>query len=132
MVRAWPEKVPDDLPPDFHKVVNKNMGVLSEKLGMRIEEISRERVVATMPVEGNTQPMGILHGGATMSLIETLASTGSALVAWGPDRVVMGQNQICHYLATASDGTVRGVAVPLPLGRTTPVWDGEGAQLETG
>ena len=53
----------------------------TDKLGITMEEATKERVVASMPVEGNTQPDGFLHGGATMSLIESLASIGAALVA---------------------------------------------------
>ena len=62
-----------------------------DKLGMVFEENTPERVVATMPVEGNTQPDGILHGGATCSMIETLASFGAALNAGWPENLVMGQ-----------------------------------------
>lgn len=119
-------------PEDAFEAANRHLGPLSDKLGIVIEEIGPERVVGTMPVEGNTQPMGILHGGATMSLIETLASMGSALVAWSSERVVLGQQQTCNYLSTATSGTVRGVATPLHLGRTTHVWDVEVTDVETG
>ncbi len=62
---------------------------LAGRMGIRILEASRERVVGTMPVEGNTQPYGILHGGASCVLAESLGSLGSALQA-GPDRYTVG------------------------------------------
>jgi uncharacterized protein (TIGR00369 family) len=103
-----------------------------EKLGIVVEEATAERVVATMPVDGNTQPDGILHGGATMSLIESLASLGAAMAAGWPENFVAGQQQTCNFLSAASEGTVRGVATPLHKGRTTHVWDVEVTSIETG
>lgn len=103
-----------------------------DKLGIEIEEFTTERVVATMPVEGNTQPDGFLHGGATMSLAETLASMGAAAVAGWPNRVVMGLQQTCNFLSTATAGRVRGVATPVHTGRTTHVWDVDITGIESG
>jgi uncharacterized protein (TIGR00369 family) len=124
--QAWPDNVVAE--------VNRNLGALSEKLGIRIEEFGPERVVGTMPVEGNTQQYGILHGGATMSLIETLASMGAAAVALAIDRnkIVLGQQQTCHYISTATCERVRGVAVPVHLGRTSHLWDVEVTDVESG
>lgn len=102
-----------------------------EKLGIEIEEASGERVVATMPVGGNTQPDGFLHGGATMSLVETLASYGAGLNAGWPERLVVGLQQTCNFLSTATEGHVRGVATPIHTGRTTQVWDVEVTSAET-
>jgi uncharacterized protein (TIGR00369 family) len=104
----------------------------TDKLGIEMEEATPERVVASMPVEGNTQPDGFLHGGATMSLIESLASIGAALVAGWPERVVMGQQQTCNFISTATSGRVRGVATPVHAGRTTHVWDVDVTSVETG
>lgn len=98
-------------------------GPFHEKLGLQIEEASGERVVGTIPVEGNTQPDGFLHGGATTSLIETLASIGAAVRAGWPENLVVGQQQTCNFLSTATEGIVRGTATPLHVGRTTQVWD---------
>lgn len=104
----------------------------ADKLGIAMEEATPERVVATMPVEGNTQPDGFLHGGATMSLIESIASVGGALFAGWPERLVVGQQQTCNFLSTATTGHVRGVATPVHTGRTTHVWDVEVTSVETG
>jgi uncharacterized protein (TIGR00369 family) len=104
----------------------------TEKLGIVMEEATPERVAATMPVEGNTQPDGFLHGGATTSLVETLASIGAALVAGWPENVVMGQQQTCNFISTATSGHVRGVATPVHTGRTTHVWDVDVTSVESG
>ena len=66
-----------------------NMGALNLRMGIELVEVSAERVVGTMPVEGNTQPYGLLHGGASVVLAETLGSIGSAIHA-GPDRLSVG------------------------------------------
>ena len=105
---------------------------LDSKLGIVFEEISADRVVSTMPVAGNTQPYGILHGGATCSLVESLASTGAAVAAGFPDKIVMGMQQTTNFLRAVKDGTVRGVATPVHTGRTTHVWNVEVTHVETG
>ncbi|MBI4729269.1 MAG: PaaI family thioesterase [Acidobacteria bacterium] len=123
--QAWPENA--------HEVVNHtSRNSYLEKLGIVVEEYTPERVVARMPVEGNTQPDGFLHGGATMSLAETLASMGAAAVAGWPERVVMGLQQTCNFLSTATEGSVRGTATPVHAGRTTQVWDVEVVGIESG
>ena len=103
-----------------------------DKLGIVIEEWTKDRVVGTMPVEGNTQPDGWMHGGATCSLIESLASAGAAAVAGWPEKAVMGQQQSTHFLGTSRDGHVRGVATPVHLGRSTHVWNVEVTHVESG
>ena len=103
-----------------------------DKLGMAIEEATGERVVGTIPVEGNTQPDGILHGGATMSLIESLASIGASLAVGWPENFVAGQQQTCNFISAASVGVVRGTAIPIHQGRTTQVWDVDVVAVETG
>jgi len=106
--------------------------VFMDKLGLVIEEATLERVSATMPVEGNTQPDGFLHGGATMSLIESVASLAGALHAGWPAKVVMGQLQTCNFLSTATEGHVRGTATPVHIGRSSHVWDVQVVAVETG
>ncbi len=121
------------LPPDAAELANKaNQTTFLSKLGVVVEEWTLERVVATMPVEGNTQPDGFLHGGATMSLAESLASMGAAGVAGWPKQIVMGLQQTCNFLSTATTGTIRGVATPVNVGRTTQLWDVDITAVETG
>ena len=100
----------------------QGMGGLNEKMGIELLEVSTERVVATMPVEGNTQPYGLLHGGASVVLAETLGSIGSALHAH-PDRVAVGVDINATHHRSAPSGTVTGVATPAHLGRTSATWE---------
>ena len=104
----------------------------TSKLGIDIEEVTGDRVVATMPVQGNTQPDGILHGGATMSLIESLASLGAAMAVGWPENFVAGQQQTCNFISAASSGLVRAVATPLHKGRTTHIWDVDVTSVDSG
>ncbi|MGH2727578.1 MAG: PaaI family thioesterase [Actinomycetota bacterium] len=113
-------------------VVPPGLDTLTDRLGIVIEEWGRERVIGTMPVEGNTQPDGILHGGATCSLIETLASAGAAAVAGWPERLVMGVQQSTNFLRASRDGHVRGIATPIHTGRTTHVWQVDVTHVESG
>src|SRR5437870_12192658 len=103
----------------------------SQKIGVTMEEVTNERVVGSMPVEGNTQPDGILHGGATCSLVESLASTGAAGVAGWPEKLVMGLQQTTNFIRAVRDGHVRGVATPIHTGRTTHVWQVDVTHVET-
>lgn len=90
---------------------------IHERLGIEIVEASAERVVATMPVEGNTQPFGLLHGGASCVLAESVGSIGATLHA-RPDRVAVGTDINATHHRSASTGTVTAVATPLHRGRT--------------
>ncbi|MEO5851227.1 MAG: hotdog fold thioesterase [Nocardioides sp.] len=92
-------------------------GALHEKMGIEVTEVSVERLVATMPVEGNTQPYGLLHGGASVVLAESLGSIGSALHA-APDRIAVGIDINATHHRAATSGLVTGVATPIHLGRT--------------
>jgi uncharacterized protein (TIGR00369 family) len=91
---------------------------LNDKIGMKLLEATAERVVGTIPVEGNLQPYGLLHGGANAVLAEALGSTVAALNA-GPDRAAMGLELSCTHHRAVRSGTVTGVATPLHVGRGT-------------
>lgn len=99
-------------------------GTLADALGIVFEETTRERMVATMPVGPATrQPFGLLHGGASVALAETLASLGGWLnVADQQTQTVVGLEINCNHIRAKRDGVVRGVATPLHLGRSTQVW----------
>ena len=90
-------------------------GALGIKMGIEIIEASPQRLVATMPVEGNTQPFGLLHGGASVVLAETLGSIGTALHA-GPTRMSVGVdiNATHHKSATSGVVTVSYTHLTLP------------------
>ena len=97
-------------------------GTLLQLMGIVVSEASPERVVATMPVKGNTQPYGLLHGGANATLAETLGSTAAALNA-GADRVAVGLELSCTHHRAARSGIVTGVATPLHVGRSTSTFE---------
>ena len=107
---------------DFLAAMPQGMGALNEKMGIELLEISPERVVATMPVAGNTQPYGLLHGGASVVLAETLGSVGSALHAW-PDKLSVGVDINATHHRSATSGTVTGVATATHLGRSMATYE---------
>jgi 1,4-dihydroxy-2-naphthoyl-CoA hydrolase len=90
---------------------------LVERMGIEITEATSQRVVGRMPVEGNTQPYGLLHGGASCVLAETLGSTGAAIHA-GPGRIAMGIEINATHHRSATSGYVTGVATQVHGGRT--------------
>ena len=94
---------------------------LPGRMGIKILEASAQRVVGTMPVAGNTQPYGLLHGGASCVLAETLGSLGSALHA--PGRVTVGIEISATHHRGATQGHVTGVATLLHGGRTVTTYD---------
>jgi uncharacterized protein (TIGR00369 family) len=111
-------------------------GELGERMGIEVLEAAPERVVARMEVEGNRQPYGLLHGGASAVLAETLGSVGSMLHA-GPGKISVGVDlNVTHHRAVRS-GTVTGVATPIHRGRSTATYeivvtDEEGRRICTG
>lgn len=100
----------------------QGMGALNERMGVELVEASVDRVVGTMPVDGNTQPYGLLHGGASVVLAETLGSMGSAIHAH-PDRYPVGVDINATHHRAATIGTVTGIATPIHLGRTMASWE---------
>lgn len=113
---------PQDLMPLVDKIAALNPNSLMQRMGIEITEASLERVVATMPVEGNTQPYGLLHGGASVVLAETLGSIGAAIHA-GEDRIVVGTDINATHHRAARSGLVTGVATPISAGNTLSAWE---------
>ena len=97
-------------------------GTLVERLGIELVEASAERVVGTMPVAGNTQPLGLLHGGATVALAETLGSYAASLHA-GPGRSAVGIEVSATHHRGVRDGVVTGRATAVHLGGTTASYE---------
>ncbi|MGE5623788.1 MAG: hotdog fold thioesterase [Methanocella sp.] len=92
-------------------------------LGIQIEEMTPERVVATMPVDHRThQPFGLLHGGASVVLAESVASIGAALNA-GPGRTAVGMEINANHIRSKRSGLVRAVATPAHIGKSTSIWE---------
>ncbi|MFF7292507.1 hotdog fold thioesterase [Microbacterium sp. NPDC008134] len=98
----------------------RGMGALAEKMGIEFTEFSIERSVGTMPVEGNTQPVGLLHGGAYVVLGESLGSMSANLHA-GPGRLAVGVDINATHTRSATSGIVTGVCTPIHLGRSIAV-----------
>ena len=94
---------------------------LIARLGIEVVEASAHSVTARMPVDGNLQPYGVLHGGATAALCETVGSIGAAVAA--PDRMTMGIELNVNHLRAVGGGSITAVGTALHSGRTTAVWD---------
>ncbi|CAB4343528.1 MAG: hotdog fold thioesterase [Actinobacteria bacterium] len=108
---------------EFLKIYkDRGSGALDQKMGIKILEAEPGRLVGTMPVEGNTQPMGLLHGGANVVLAESLGSIGTSLHA-GPNRKIVGVDINATHHKSATTGLVTGVATAISLGKTLCSWE---------
>ena len=96
---------------------------LAEKLGIEIIELTASRVVGTMPVDERTrQPFGLLHGGASVALAETLASLGAIMNIDNQHSSAVGLEINANHIRAKREGSVRGTATPSHIGRSTHVW----------
>ena len=113
---------PTDIPLDRLNAAGKH--ALMGNLGIQYTYASEGRIEATMPVDERTrQPFGILHGGATLALAETVAGLGS-MVLCAPDEMMVGMQVSGHHLSSAHEGdTVRAVATIIHKGRSSHVWN---------
>lgn len=104
--------------------INATTGkTLMHALGIRITEIGDDVIRGTMPVDARThQPFGLLHGGASVALAETLGSFGGTLCC-APGFVAVGLEINANHVRGVTDGTVTGTARPLHVGRSTQVWE---------
>jgi 1,4-dihydroxy-2-naphthoyl-CoA hydrolase len=94
------------------------LGALDNKLGIVVLEESAQRVVATMPVHGNTQSFGLLHGGASMAFGEALGSWAAVIHASSMGKMAVGLDISGTHHRAARDGVVTGVATAIQLGKT--------------
>ena len=107
---------------DPEKITDLPGGALNDRMGIEVVEAGPDRVVGTMPVEGNTQPYGLLHGGASVVLAESLGSVGAALHAH-PDRLAVGVDINATHHRGAREGTVTGTATAVHRGRTSATYE---------
>ena len=108
------------LPEWYHDVARRG---LPGTLGIELVELSPDRVVATMPVDQRTrQPFGILHGGASIALAETVASFGAVMRIDRERFIAVGQEINGNHLRGKSEGVVTATATPTHIGRTSHVW----------
>lgn len=99
-------------------------GTVMEALGIEHREVSKDRIVLTMPVTSKThQPMGSLHGGVSVVLAETAATMGAWMNIDQEKQAVMGIEISASHIRGKRDGTVTATATPLHLGQSTSIWD---------
>lgn len=97
---------------------------LIKTLGIEITHLSEEKVTATMPVDGRTrQPFGLLHGGASVALAETVASIGAYECVDKEHEACVGLEINANHIRSKRDGFVTATAIPLHKGKTTMVWE---------
>jgi 1,4-dihydroxy-2-naphthoyl-CoA hydrolase len=127
---------PSDLDPSLvERLVASGGGELARRMGIKFLELSSEHSVATMPVDGNRQVVGLLHGGAHVVLGESLGSVSSAIHA-GPERFAVGIEINATHSKSVTSGIVTATCTALVLGRTLAtheivVRDEEGQRLST-
>ena len=107
---------------DFAKRWGGTGEQLADRMGIEVVDFDPHHLVATMPVAGNRQPYGLLHGGASAVLAETVGSYSAALLA-GPDHIAVGIELSCSHSRAASQGSVTAVCTPLHVGRTLSLFE---------
>jgi 1,4-dihydroxy-2-naphthoyl-CoA hydrolase len=118
-----PQNASDGAIADYMEfLIERGSGELGAKMGIEILEATPERVVGRMPVEGNRQPVGLLHGGANVVLAESLGSIASQLHA-GAKRTSVGIEVSATHHKSATSGFVTGVASAISLGRTLTCYE---------
>ncbi len=106
---------------DFALLGKDTMG---DHIGIRFSELGNNYLKATMPVDNRTrQPYGLLHGGASVALAETLGSVGSALVIDQDNFICVGQEINANHIRSVRSGYVTGTATPIHLGASSHVWE---------
>jgi len=109
---------PADLDPELvARLIDTEGGELVKKMGIRFVKLTAEESIATMPVDGNRQVVGLLHGGAHVVLAESLGSLSAAVHA-GPGRVAVGIEINASHSRSVTDGVVTAVCRAITLGRT--------------
>jgi 1,4-dihydroxy-2-naphthoyl-CoA hydrolase len=109
---------------DIEKLNQFSVNTMNEILGIRITEIGENYLKGTMPVDKRThQAYGILHGGASAALAETLGSVGSVIVVDPEQFICVGVEINANHIRSVREGLVTGTAIPLHLGASSHVWD---------
>lgn len=101
--------------------IHQSLGEIADSMGITLTEASAQRTVATMPVEGNRQRLGILHGGASALLAETVGSVAASLHA-GEGRFIVGLELNISHHRSATEGKLTATATPLSLGNTVATY----------
>jgi len=116
-MRIWKSELSLDQANGWHNT-------MIERIGIAVTEIGHDYVRGTMPVDARThQPYGLLHGGASVALAETLGSLGAMMCADAKTHLAVGLDINANHLRGVTDGIVTGSARPIHVGRTTQVWE---------
>jgi len=110
---------------DFLQLMTERArGTLGDTLGLELLEVTKERVRARMPVTKQVhQPFGLLHGGASVALAETVCSIGAWMNVDQATQAAVGLEINANHIRGVRDGAVIGTATPIHLGRTTQIWE---------
>ena len=109
---------------DLDRINSWNRNTLVEHLGMRVTEVGDDFVRGTMPVDARThQPFGLLHGGASVALAESLGSLAANLTLDNAREIAVGLDINANHVRAVTGGIVTGCARMLHIGRTTQVWE---------
>lgn len=112
--------------PDVEVINNFNANTMVSHLGIEITEIGNDSIKAKMPVDHRTrQPMGLLHGGASVALSESIGSMASWLVSGDAGKSIVGIEVNANHLKSAKEGFVYSITRPVRLGGTIHVWNTE-------
>ncbi|MBZ0222337.1 MAG: hotdog fold thioesterase [Dokdonella sp.] len=108
---------------DLERINNWNRGCMVEHLGMQVTEVGEDFIRGTMPVDARTrQPFGLLHGGASVALAESLGSLAGNLCL-DSSQMAVGLDINANHVRAVTAGTVTGTARALHIGRSTQVWE---------
>ncbi len=111
-------------PVDLQSLNEWHQNTMQQHIGIQFTEIGDDYIKATMPVDNRTkQPMGLLHGGASVALAESLGSVASVLCVDPEKQTVVGLEINANHIKTAKEGFVTGITKPIHLGRSTQVWE---------
>ena len=111
-------------PIDLQSLNEWHQNTMQQHIGIQFTEIGEDYIKATMPVDHRTkQPMGLLHGGASVALAESLGSVASVLCVDPEKQTVVGLEINANHIKTAKEGIVTGITKPIHLGRSTQVWE---------
>ena len=116
-MRIWKKELPVDVPNAWRDTMVSHLGII-------VTEIGDDYLRGTMPVDARTrQPYGLLHGGASVALAETLGSLGAMMCADAATQLAVGLDINANHVRGVTSGVVTGTARPIHLGRTTQVWE---------
>ncbi len=110
--------------PSLEQLNQSREGTMIQHLGIEFTEIEEAYLEATMPVDYRTkQPMGLLHGGASVTLAETLGSVAASLTIDLSKQACVGLEINANHVRAVKEGKVRGVAKPVHIGKSTQIWE---------